>query len=330
MNLTTITDLSQAMCISTRTLRYYEQIGLITSIRTDEYAYRMYDADTVHRLHQIVVLRKLRIPLKQIHLILQSAEATPMIDIFCQRIAEVDDEITALSTIRQILDGFLAKLRESTAGTIPQNLLDDTALLEAVDALTLQKNEEKTAVTSAALSAANARLDRLHPRDVRIVSLPPMRVLSFHRVGDTPELSTDAAVQAFLQTTDFARLCPGSRHFGFNHDVDGVHGYERWMTLPEGEVPEAIAAESIPVKTFPGGLFGVTCAMMGEWDRWEMLLQYFDGHEGYQAAMNNTTAMGGLLEEHLNYWNWYEDPGLSMEENDRMKQLDLYLPVRKR
>ena len=36
--------------ISTRTLRYYEQIGLIESIKKDDYAYRTYDEATVTRL----------------------------------------------------------------------------------------------------------------------------------------------------------------------------------------------------------------------------------------------------------------------------------------
>ncbi len=324
--LTNITEVSRALHISTRTLRYYEQIGLISSLRTDDYAYRMYDEKNLYRLRQIVVLRKLCIPLKQIAVILQSERTSSLIDVFCRRLAEVDDEITALSTIRDILDGFLERLREATDEDISVNLLDDPALLEAVDALTVHKTNPKPAKTADDLTAAATTLNRLNERDVRILYLPPMRVLSFHSVGEAPELVSDTAVQEFLRTTEFAKTCPASRHFGFNHDEGDIHGYERWLILPDGtNIPE-----NIPVKTFPGGLYAVTCAMMGEWERWDMLLRYFDGHERYEVAMNGTTAMGGLLEEHLNYWNWYEDPGLSMEENDRTKQLDLYLPVRRK
>ncbi len=323
---TTITEVSQALHISTRTLRYYEQIGLISSIRTEDYAYRMYAEDTLHKLRQIVVLRKLRIPLKQIAVILQNGDVSPLIDVFCQRIAEVDDEMTALSTIRDILNGFLERLRENTVEDIPLSLLDDTALLEAVDALTIQKTDLHREKTSADLALAEERLNRLTDRDVRIVYLPPMRMIFFHCVGEAPELASDEAAQEFLRTTDFAKTCPASRHFGFNHDVDGVHGYERWLTLPDG----AILPKNIPTKTFSGGLYAVTCAMMGEWERWEKLFHNFDNHTRYTVAMNDSTAMGGLLEEHLNYWNWYDEPGLSMEENDRTKQLDLYLPIRKK
>ncbi len=69
MKLTTITEISREMSLSTRTLRYYEQIGLIESVKKEDYAYRTYDEATVTRLQQILVLRKLRIPLKQIALI---------------------------------------------------------------------------------------------------------------------------------------------------------------------------------------------------------------------------------------------------------------------
>ncbi len=58
----------------------------------------------------------------------------------------MDDEITALSTIRDIINTFIARLKESIHQDIKLNLLDDTALLEAVDTLTVQKiplKEEK-------------------------------------------------------------------------------------------------------------------------------------------------------------------------------------------
>ena len=108
MKLTTISEISRKMNISTRTLRYYEQIGLIESVKKEDYAYRTYDQTTVMRLQQIVVLRKLRIPLKQIGLILESENTAAIIDAFQQNLAEVDDEITALSTIRDIINTFIA------------------------------------------------------------------------------------------------------------------------------------------------------------------------------------------------------------------------------
>ncbi len=38
-----IRDVSTKYDISARSLRYYEDMGLITSTRSDDYAYRLYD-----------------------------------------------------------------------------------------------------------------------------------------------------------------------------------------------------------------------------------------------------------------------------------------------
>ena len=54
-----ITELSGRYGISARTLRYYEDMGLIVSTRNDEYAYRLYDESSVKRLEQILILRRL-------------------------------------------------------------------------------------------------------------------------------------------------------------------------------------------------------------------------------------------------------------------------------
>ena len=60
-NLVKIRELSTQYDISARTLRYYEDMGLIESSRSDGYAYRMYDERAVKRLEQILILRRLNI-----------------------------------------------------------------------------------------------------------------------------------------------------------------------------------------------------------------------------------------------------------------------------
>ena len=63
MCLIKITDLSTQLGLSSRTLRYYEETGLITSIRPQFEKYRYYDEQNVQRLRQIMVLRKMQIPI---------------------------------------------------------------------------------------------------------------------------------------------------------------------------------------------------------------------------------------------------------------------------
>lgn len=49
--LTTISEVSKTYDVSTRTLRYYEELGIIHSTRKEDYAYRVYDDEAISRLH---------------------------------------------------------------------------------------------------------------------------------------------------------------------------------------------------------------------------------------------------------------------------------------
>jgi DNA-binding transcriptional MerR regulator len=57
--------------VSVRTLRYYDEIGLLRPVWVDpETGYRWYAADQLHRLHRILALRDLGVPLAEIAVLL--------------------------------------------------------------------------------------------------------------------------------------------------------------------------------------------------------------------------------------------------------------------
>lgn len=149
MSLQTISQVSEKLKLSTRTLRYYEQIGLITSEKKEDYAYRVYTEDTVKRLQCILVLRKLRIPLKQIAFILQNENAMEIMNIFQQNLAKLDEEISSLSSIRDIIANFIGKLneiiqKEELEGSdIKLNLLEEDELFEVANEVMTLKEPPK-------------------------------------------------------------------------------------------------------------------------------------------------------------------------------------------
>ncbi len=58
---------------TTRTLRYYDELGMLEPAETGENGYRTYDHDSLLRLQQILFFRELDIPLKDIrHIMAQS------------------------------------------------------------------------------------------------------------------------------------------------------------------------------------------------------------------------------------------------------------------
>ena len=115
MELYTINQVSKLYGISTRMLYYYEKIGLISSLRKSEYAYRVYDETALLRLQQILILRKLRIPMKQIHIILNNAQTTEAIDLFVHNIQELEEEIKTLAIIRDALSHLVKELKQSSS-----------------------------------------------------------------------------------------------------------------------------------------------------------------------------------------------------------------------
>lgn len=76
MDYMTIGEVSSAFQVSARMLRYYEKAGLIESTRKEGYAYRIYSTDMVRKIQQIIILRKLQIPLKQIRSSIQNERRT--------------------------------------------------------------------------------------------------------------------------------------------------------------------------------------------------------------------------------------------------------------
>ena len=99
----TISEASDRFGISTRTLRYWEQVGLIDSERMPDYAYRVYSEETVQRIAQILILRRLRLPLRDIAEILREPEAKKLIGVLQSNIRQIDRERDALNNVRETL-----------------------------------------------------------------------------------------------------------------------------------------------------------------------------------------------------------------------------------
>lgn len=62
----TIKELAELAGVSTRTLRWYDKIGLLTPTGTTEAKYRLYDETSVARLQQILFYRELEFSLAEI------------------------------------------------------------------------------------------------------------------------------------------------------------------------------------------------------------------------------------------------------------------------
>lgn len=322
----TVTQVSRDFGISTRMLRYYEQAGLIASHRREGYAYRMYDEEALRRLRQIQILRKLRIPVKDIGALLGKPDTASAIAVFLRNMREVDEQITALSTIREILQRFVGELQRVAAQPIHSMLTGDSSVIDIIDSLPATSIDFQEDQSMNKLSQASKKLGRID--DARIVYLPPLTVAAAHVIGDDPELRANAQIDAFVREAGLRETKPDLRHFGFNHpnprDESGYHGYEAWVTVPN-DLP--VPAPLIK-KQFVGGLYAAQMIRLGSFDMWDKLLEWAANSPQYEFAgdLADQDHMCGLLEEHLNYYSHVMLPNSEPED----MQLDLLMPVRKR
>ena len=67
-----VSNLAKLSGVSTRTLRYYDQIGLLRPLRQSANGYRIYGQGEVDRLQQILFYRELGVSLEEIGAILDA------------------------------------------------------------------------------------------------------------------------------------------------------------------------------------------------------------------------------------------------------------------
>lgn len=322
----TITEVSRSHGVSARMLRYYEQQGLIASQRREDYAYRVYDEENIARLRLILVLRKLRVPLKSIAAILTSGDAGEAIRVLRERIAEIDEERRALTTIREMLAVFIDRI--GLSGDVSQRLtlLGDDALLSAVNALGLSSTTLKEKQLMSDLKTTDdARWKSLN---VRYVMLPACTVAAFHYIGPEPETRVDEMASRFVRESRLYDLKPDARMFGFNHpnpSPDREHyGYEVWITIPQDmDVP----APGVK-KTMPGGRYAAHTIDFPNFHEWQWLYEWGENNDAYRPGGPDCTPenMFGGLEEHLN-WVYAAQHG---QDDALPVRLDLLMPIVKR
>ena len=322
MEAMTISEVSRSFDVSTRMLRYYEKIGLISSGRRADYAYRLYDEAAVKRLQLLLILRKLRIPLKQIAVILDDYAQTEALRLLRENISELDEEMKALGTIRGILSVFVSRLDESIQKKIHLDLLEDKELIEIAGALTLSKLNLKEEHSMEELNSANKVIEG--KMDIRIIYLPPTAVAASHYIGENPEDNAGEKLGSFIKSVKLPEIKPDFRVYGFNNpspqNEQEQYGYEFWVTIADDmQVPEPLEK-----KWFAGGLYAAHCIKMGNFHEWATFYETVRNSGEYEIECREPYGMGGTMEEHINAFSYYTGAVHEYE------QLDLLIPIKRK
>jgi len=254
-----INQVVEAFGVSSRTLRYYEEKGLIWSCHPENKTQRYYDQSALERLKQIIVLRKLQIPIKDIANIFVSDDMSALIRSFVDKLDGLDAEITALSELRVLVDDFLHKMLLSGIKKISAI----TLLYEETEKR-LALSEENKPVTFERLSEVSRKALKLH--DVRIIRLPAMRMLTSRlKTGQVETLDLDKMQNLFVSYGFTPN--PGFRDCFFGKQTNG-----EWVMMIK--IPLDYENHTPYVdENFGGGLYAVASSFMEDMDDTFILLR---------------------------------------------------------
>jgi len=300
-------------------LRYYEHMGLMESNRKDDYAYRVYDENALKRLQQIIILRKLQIPVKKISVILNNPDAATATDIFKTNISELQAEINALSTIKSALEIFVTKIEELAAVRLNLNLLTDESVIKLAESLSLIQKNVKEIKPVEELNRASENLVKQKQNHVRLVFLPPMTFAVAYAISDNPHEASKSIMKKFVKDVDLYKLKPDTRSFGWGNTREGHWVYDVMVSIPNNlEVPAPL------IKTaFPGGLYATyTSNPLDFDDMYNVLEKWVENSSEYEKREDATP-----LEEAINPLSVMGIKNIH-EETTQFMYFDFHLPVK--
>ena len=169
-----IRDVSNKYDISARTLRYYEQMGLISSYRSADYAYRLYDETAMKRLEQILILRKLNISIKDIQRIFSAEGSSVVLSVLHQKVEEIDGEVSLLKELRDIVLDFIQQIRQADFA----NADDVKRLYERTQRMEESLNNIAYQGNAAATNRLAEVTERLKRPEVHVVQINPFRAVT--------------------------------------------------------------------------------------------------------------------------------------------------------
>ena len=256
-NLIKIKDVSNKYDITARTLRYYEDMGLITSARSDDYAYRMYDENAVKRLEQILILRKLNISIRDIQRIFNASGSDVVLEVLEKKVQNIDDEVALLHELKDIVLDFIREIEKV-------NFADNSDIKLLYD----KAKEIETQLISVDYIGKPSNVSRLlevteklkKTPNIRIVDLPACRMITSGS-GDKETMERFAKLWSkldeqrkdrFFQRDFMVHVLPPEE----GHPAEWWYAIEDWVSEKD--------TDGFEIFQFEGGLFAT--AMTYDWD----------------------------------------------------------------
>ena len=201
-----IQALSHLSGVTTRTLRWYDQIGLLKPSRVAESGYRYYGGAEVDRLQDILYYRALGVELARIKECLDD----PSFD----RLAALRNHLAALEAERERLEQLIRSVKDTIGAEERNEIMSDEQKFEAFKQRAVAHNEEVYGAETRA-KYGDKEVDEANSQ---VMSLTQEQYQEWTNLGREIQEQLEAAVQA--------RLSPESEE---GRELCALH--RRWLTI---------------------------------------------------------------------------------------------------
>lgn len=306
-----IRDMTNRYDLSARTLRYYEDMGLIQSIRREDYAYRLYDQENVKRLEQILILRKLNISIKDIQRIFSTSGSETVLEVLGKKVDDIDGEISLLHELKNIVLEFIRQIEQADFGRESDvKLLYEKAREIKAQIVNVDYNGNPSTVNR--LLEVTEQLDSKIP-DVMIVRIPGFRAVTSGRGSFEELFGGDFEPWQEAHNYLFQPVIFDAADFLCEKD-----GIVQWIWALKEDVTETDVSP-YDIVEFPGGLYAVAVSVDGDGESNDRVRKKMERWlEGTNFVMDKDRELMG----HMIYVDDEIKEGLGYH------QMNLYAPIR--
>ena len=204
-----VQELSRISGVTPRTLRWYDEIGLLKPSRVAETGYRYYGPEEVDRLQHILFYRSLGVKLSEIRKCLDAPGFS--------RLAALKGHLAALEAQQERLGGLIRSVRTTIEMEERNEMMNDAEKFEAFKRSAVEANEARYGKEirekygDAEVDAANAA----------VMNITPAQYQEWTQLGMEIQQRIEVAVQA--------RLAPDGEE---GRTVFELH--KRWISLSTG------------------------------------------------------------------------------------------------
>lgn len=185
-----IQELSRLSGVTTRTLRWYDQIGLLKPSRVAESGYRYYGRAEVDRLQDILYYRALGVGLAQIKECLD--------DPSFNRLAALRSHLAALEAERERLEKLIRSVKDTIGAEERNEIMSDEQKFEAFKKRAVAHNEEAYGAEIRA-KYGDKEVDEAN---AAVMNLTQEQYREWKDLGQEIQEQLEAAVQAGLSPED--------------------------------------------------------------------------------------------------------------------------------